>query len=183
VSHDLAETTVAEAVQAPKPPSGGAGQDSFGRTGGELERQIDALSLNQALLDFELANARVLDLTARLVEANSRVMRHQSETDALRAELDGFQSRLDAAEDTAKTAVTTSAQTTEAAQAETAAARSEVLAAQAERDAAKAQTAIVAAELAATHNSRTFRAAGKLKALPGVSGASRLFRFASRARR
>lgn len=143
-----------------------------GRTGSELERQIDALSLNQALLDFELANARVLDLTARLVEANTRVMRHQGETDGLRAELAGFQARLD----TAQAEVTTSAQTTEAAQTDAAAARLEALGALAERDAAKTQTAVVAAELAATHNSRTFRLARKLKSLSGVSRLARIAR-------
>ncbi len=132
-----------------------------GRTGSELERQINALSLNQALLDFELANARVLDLTARLVEANTRVKRHQGETDALRAELAGFQARLE----TAQAQVLTSAQTAEAAQAEATASRLEVLGAWAERDAAKTQTAVVAAELAATHNSRTFRIARKLKSI------------------
>jgi hypothetical protein len=46
-----------------------------GATGEALTRQIDALSLAQALVDFEMANARVLDLTARLVEANERVAR------------------------------------------------------------------------------------------------------------
>ena len=132
-----------------------------GRTGSELERQIDALSLNQALLDFELANARVLDLTARLVEANTRGMRHQGETDALRVELAGFQARLE----TAQAQVSTSAQTAEAAQAEATASRLEALGAWAECDAAKTQTAAVAAELAATHNSRTFRIARKLKSI------------------
>jgi hypothetical protein len=136
-----------------------------GRTGSELERQIDALSLNQALLDFELANARVLDLTARLVEANTRVLRHQGETDALRAEIAGFQARVDAAQ----AEVATSAQNAEAASADAAAARLEALGALAERDAAKTQTAVVAAELAATHNSRTFRMATKLKSVLGVS--------------
>jgi hypothetical protein len=153
-----------------------ASSNEPGRNGGELERQIDALSLNQALLDFELANARVLDLTARLVEANTRVMRHQSETDALRAELAGFQARLDAA----NSLVTTSVQATEAAQTEVAAARVEAQSACSERDAAKAQTTIVAAELAATHNSRTFRAASKLTSLPGLSSLARIARFARR---
>jgi hypothetical protein len=153
-----------------------ASSNEPGRNGGELERQIDALSLNQALLDFELANARVLDLTARLVEANTRVMRHQGETDALRAELAGFQARLDAA----NALVTTSAQATEAAQTEAAAARVEVQSACTERDAAKAQTAVVAAELAATHNSRTFRVASKLKSLPGLSSLARIARSARR---
>ena len=163
-------SSVVENDQATAPSSA---VNESGRTGSELERQIDALSLNQALLDFELANARVLDLTARLVEANTRVMRHQGETDALRAELAGFQARLDAAQ----AEVTTSAQTTEAAQTDASAARLEALGALAERDAAKTQTAVVAAELAATHNSRTFRLARKLKSLSGVS---RLVRIARR---
>jgi chromosome segregation ATPase len=50
----------------------------------ELQQQIDALSLRQALVDFELANARVLDLTARLVEANERIRRFAREADAAR---------------------------------------------------------------------------------------------------
>jgi chromosome segregation ATPase len=53
-------------------------------TSGDLKVEIDALSLNQALVDFELANARVLDLTARLVEANERVRRFGREADAAR---------------------------------------------------------------------------------------------------
>ena len=57
--------------------------DSLGSDHDRLTREIDALSLHQALLDFEMANARVLDLTARLVEANARVVK-------LRNELDGF---------------------------------------------------------------------------------------------
>lgn len=52
-----------------------------------LSRQIDALSLRQALLDFEMANARVLDLTARLVESNARVMKLQRELDTVSVEL------------------------------------------------------------------------------------------------
>ena len=170
--HDLASSGAANDQLTTTSGTG----DEAGRSGSELERQIDALSLNQALLDFELANARVLDLTARLVEANTRVMRHQSETDALRGDLAGFQARLDAAH----SAVTTSAQTTETAQAEVAAVRVEVLGAQAERDAAKAQTAVVAAELAATHNSRTFRIARKLKSLPGLGSFVRAAKLARR---
>jgi hypothetical protein len=58
-------------------------------TATSIERQqattaaMDRLSLEQALLDVEVANARVLDLTARLVEANQRAA-------SLRGELDGF---------------------------------------------------------------------------------------------
>ena len=57
-----------------------------GATGEALTRQIDALSLAQALVDFEMANARVLDLTARLVEANERVTRFgRKEAEAVEA--------------------------------------------------------------------------------------------------
>jgi hypothetical protein len=59
---------------------------------GDLARTLDTLSLTQALLDFEVANARVLDLTARLVEANQRVQRSQAEIDAARAEAATVQS-------------------------------------------------------------------------------------------
>lgn len=55
---------------------------------------MDALSLSQALLDFEMANARVLDLTARLVEANGRVLGLQSEADAARRAADDVRASL-----------------------------------------------------------------------------------------
>jgi hypothetical protein len=48
---------------------------------------IDKLSLEQALLDVEVANARVIDLTARLVEANQRAAQLRSEADSLRAHI------------------------------------------------------------------------------------------------
>ena len=38
-----------------------------------LEREMDRLSLDQALRDFEIANARVIDLTKRLLEANAQI--------------------------------------------------------------------------------------------------------------
>lgn len=59
-----------------------------------LAREIDALSLRQALLDFEMANARVLDLTARLVEANTRVLKLQRELDGFTAAADAQRSEL-----------------------------------------------------------------------------------------
>jgi hypothetical protein len=52
----------------------------------ELSAQIDRLSLEQALLDVEVANARVLDLTARLVEANQRIATLSGDIDVLRHE-------------------------------------------------------------------------------------------------
>ena len=38
-----------------------------------LQQQMDGLSLEQALLDFEVANARVLELTRRLVDSTSTI--------------------------------------------------------------------------------------------------------------
>jgi hypothetical protein len=39
-----------------------------------LDGQLDSLSLEQALIDFERANARVIDLTQRLLEASGEVI-------------------------------------------------------------------------------------------------------------
>jgi hypothetical protein len=52
----------------------------------ELSAHIDRLSLEQALLDVEVANARVLDLTARLVEANQRIATISADLACLRNE-------------------------------------------------------------------------------------------------
>lgn len=50
----------------------------------EITAAMDALSLEQALLDTELANARVIDLTRRLLEAHAEVER-------LRGQIDGIE--------------------------------------------------------------------------------------------
>lgn len=63
----------------------------------ELTRRLDRLNLTQALLDFELANARVLDLTARLVESNKRVLTLQHDADAAHHELTAACAGLDGA--------------------------------------------------------------------------------------
>ena len=39
-----------------------------------LDGQLDSLSLEQALIDFERANARVVDLTQRLLEASDEAI-------------------------------------------------------------------------------------------------------------
>ena len=52
-----------------------------------LQEEIDRLSLEQALRDFEVANARVIDLTQRLISANEKVLAVQKESDDLRIEL------------------------------------------------------------------------------------------------
>jgi exonuclease VII small subunit len=43
-------------------------------TDASLDSQLDTLSLEQALLDFERANARVIDLTQRLLEASDELI-------------------------------------------------------------------------------------------------------------
>jgi hypothetical protein len=52
-----------------------------------LREEIDRLSLEQALRDFEVANARVVDLTQRLISANDKVVDQQLQLDKLRVEL------------------------------------------------------------------------------------------------
>jgi predicted nucleic acid-binding Zn-ribbon protein len=56
----------------------------------ELERELDRLSVEQALRDFEIANARAVDLTHRLVDLSHEVT-------ALREQLVGTESALAAA--------------------------------------------------------------------------------------
>ncbi len=48
---------------------------------------LDGLSLEQALIDFEVANARVLDLTRRLVEQHGEIVRLRSEVEEARLQL------------------------------------------------------------------------------------------------
>lgn len=48
---------------------------------GELEREMDRLSLEQAIRDFEIANARVVDLTQRLITSNDRAVQLQQDLD------------------------------------------------------------------------------------------------------
>jgi hypothetical protein len=43
-------------------------------TAAELSTEFDRLSLHQTLIDFEIANARVRDLTARLLELNKQLL-------------------------------------------------------------------------------------------------------------
>ena len=52
-----------------------------------LKEEIDRLSLEQALKDFEVANVRVVDLTQRLISSNEKVISLQRELDALRVEM------------------------------------------------------------------------------------------------
>jgi hypothetical protein len=49
--------------------------------------KLDEINLEQALVDFEIANARVVDLTARLTTLNHEVLRLRSENESLRLQL------------------------------------------------------------------------------------------------
>ena len=61
----------------------------------DLERELDRLSLDQALLDVEVANARVVDLTQRLIGAGQELVTLRQELEALRREHDHLRSTHD----------------------------------------------------------------------------------------
>jgi hypothetical protein len=62
----------------------------------EITAALDALSLEQALLDTELANARVVDLTRRLLDAHAEVERMRRQLDDVeRGELDRLRAERD----------------------------------------------------------------------------------------
>lgn len=61
-----------------------------------LDKELDNLSLTQALRDFEIANARVVDLTQRLVEANATITDLRAEIDVARAEMKDLEQRHEA---------------------------------------------------------------------------------------
>ena len=50
----------------------------------ELEHEMDRLSLEQALRDVDVANARVTDLTQRLIGAGDELVALRTELEALR---------------------------------------------------------------------------------------------------
>ena len=56
-------------------------------TATELHAELDRLSLAQALLDFEVANARVTDLTQRLMDAADEIAALKGELDRRNADL------------------------------------------------------------------------------------------------
>lgn len=51
-----------------------------------LEEELDRLSLNQALIDAEMATARVIELTERLVDARQLIVNLRGELEHLRIE-------------------------------------------------------------------------------------------------
>jgi hypothetical protein len=61
-----------------------------------LQQEMDALSLERTLADFEIANARVLDLTKRLVESDHLIAELQGELSTVRAELRELEARYEA---------------------------------------------------------------------------------------
>ena len=66
MSTETSTETPAEGATAPQP------------------RDIDIISLRQALLDVEVANARVVDLTQRLTQLNERLIATATELEVLR---------------------------------------------------------------------------------------------------
>lgn len=59
----------------------------------QLEREMDRLSLEQAVRDFEIANGRVVDLTQRLISANQHILELQRSLDTSVTALVELQSR------------------------------------------------------------------------------------------
>ena len=69
-------------VTNPTPEDGHMTHTSQPTDDASLREEIDRLSLEQALRDFEVANARVVDLTQRLISANDKVVDQQRELDS-----------------------------------------------------------------------------------------------------
>lgn len=57
---------------------------------------LDALNLEQALVDFEIANARVVDLTRRVTEMTSELLRLRSEVGDTKLQLSIARGEADA---------------------------------------------------------------------------------------
>jgi hypothetical protein len=51
-----------------------------------MEEELDRLSLTQALVDAEMATARVMDLTERLVDARQQLVKLRGDLEHLRIE-------------------------------------------------------------------------------------------------
>jgi hypothetical protein len=68
---------------APSRPAPGSATRAGEAARPSLSSELDTLSLQQALVDFEIANARVLDLTARLVALHEDNVRLARELEAV----------------------------------------------------------------------------------------------------
>jgi hypothetical protein len=55
-------------------------------TGPDVDAQLAGVALEQALRDFEVANARVTDLTQRLIEANDQLIELKAKAAALESD-------------------------------------------------------------------------------------------------
>jgi hypothetical protein len=55
-----------------------------------LEEELDRLSLTQALVDADMATARVIDLTERLVDARVQIANLRSELEHVRIEFSQY---------------------------------------------------------------------------------------------
>lgn len=60
-----------------------------------LQAQLDRLSLEQALRDVDVANARVADLTQRLIGLGDELLAARSDLDATRRELAELRATVD----------------------------------------------------------------------------------------
>lgn len=66
-----------------------------------LEEQLDRLSLTQALVDADMATARVIDLTERLVDARNQIINMRSELEHVRIEFTQYRVRQEERESSA----------------------------------------------------------------------------------
>jgi len=60
----------------------------------DLVKELDAISLEQALIDVDIATARVGDLTSRLMSARHEMIKAQNEAAVLRARVEQLETEL-----------------------------------------------------------------------------------------
>ena len=89
----LAEKTGTKAVAVTKATQSQRAASGERAAAAQLESELDRLSLMQAVRDFEIANARVVDLTQRLISANQRIVELQRVNDLSETALVELQSR------------------------------------------------------------------------------------------
>jgi hypothetical protein len=72
-------------------PAGGSRREKVGGTAdspaAKIAKGMDELSLEQALKDVDVANARVIDLTQRLIAAQQRTVELQTTVERMQVEL------------------------------------------------------------------------------------------------